>query len=1219
MGTVANFLVFTSAGAISNVGANSIYAGNVGTNLGALNGFETLVVQPYGLFQSSPETSLCATDLDLLYNELNNRTADLQSAAAHEYGGTTITPGIYDNTGAISVTGNLTLDGQGNPNARFIIRSSGAFTIGAGSKIILTNGAEAKNVFWVIAGAVSLAATVEAKGIFINTKAISLDANCSLVGAVLSTSGAISTLDNMSLSSPFMLLKQNQTINIGTKPYDLLLINNSNAIQYWEAASDTNFTNPVHISQTSATLTGSCIGPLTASTFYRVIVLIDGVNVNSNTIKINVIPPPSLPDMGPTGAFALFTKAGAVSNGAGISINNAFIGTNSGAISGVYSRPLLLHQSDSKTLDCANYIQGLFDSVKAIPTKNNHVSALADGETILPGIYQINAAATLDGTLTLNGGRSTNAIFVVKISGAFAIAANSKIILTNGAIPSNVFWIIDGALSVGALCNLKGNFICQAGAIAIGNLSTSEGRIFTIAGAITLQNCTFSIPVVAKSNQLIASGTQPIDLYLEGYSDTVVKWQKSTDSNFSTPLDIPNSNNSTLSGTQVGALNSTTYFRAIVTIENTISYSTTATIAINKETIPLVVSGNQDYCSPTQPEDLVLSGNTATIIKWQSALDAIFTTPTDITNTTNTLTGTDIGILSVTTFFRAVVQNCAYPVAYSLSSKISISSTTWDGIAWNNGLPAIGKGVIFDSNYTANENVSACSITIKNGAAVAINDGFTLTVTNGINVLNGSLTFENNSSLIQINPSIINNDNITYKRESATVRPSDYTYWSSPVTNQTLAAAFPNSPSDRVFSFNAFSKPENYKRENILSTMTIGAGYIVQGPQNNSNTPPASYHAAFFGKPNNGLIEISIGPTDTSNLIGNPYPSAIDANLFLNVNSTILDGTIYFWTHASPLQLATEILNPGSGKYAYSADDYASYNLSGGVAAHAGETEPSGKIAAGQSFFTTSKATNAKIIFNNDMRISGGALGNDNSQFFKIKAAKVAMSPIIERDRIWLNLTNSKGAFKQALIGYITNATNDYNNSYDGESFDGNEYIDFYSINSNKKLVIQGRALPFDPSDEVSIGFKTTIAGDFKISIDHTDGLLVDQDVFIKDNLTNTLFNLKNGDYIFTTATGIFDTRFILLYTNKNLNTKDFNTQQNATLVSYKNREISIFSEVKTINKVLIYDLLGKRVYQNFSIDNNKLVIPYLGIGHQLLIIKTVLENNELITNKILY
>jgi hypothetical protein len=112
--------------------------------------------------------------------------------------------------------------------------------------------------------------------------------------------------------------------------------------------------------------------------------------------------------------------------------------------------------------------------------------------------------------------------------------------------------------------------------------------------------------------------------------------------------------------------------------------------------------------------------------------------------------------------------------------------------------------------------------------------------------------------------------------------------------------------------------------------MSTGAGYIVQGPKRVAAVLLAVMK--LVSTASQTLIELPIGSEDTSNLIGNPYPSAIDANMFLAANSTRLDGTIYFWTHASAIQLASEISNPGSGTYAYTANDYASYNSSGGSA-----------------------------------------------------------------------------------------------------------------------------------------------------------------------------------------------------------------------------------------------------------------------------------------------
>jgi len=146
------------------------------------------------------------------------------------------------------------------------------------------------------------------------------------------------------------------------------------------------------------------------------------------------------------------------------------------------------------------------------------------------------------------------------------------------------------------------------------------------------------------------------------------------------------------------------------------------------------------------------------------------------------------------------------------------------------------------------------------------------------------------------------------------------------------------------------------------------------------------------------------------------------------------------------------------------------------------------------------------------------------------KIEKNKINVVTERNRVWLNFTNTGGAFKQILVGYVTGATNGWDNLYDGVSLDSNPYVDFYSINSDKYLTIQGRALPFVNTDVVPLGYKTVIAGTFEISIDHVDGVLVNQDIFLEDKTTGVFHNLKKGSYSFSTSTGRFNDRFALVY-----------------------------------------------------------------------------------------
>ena len=554
----------------------------------------------------------------------------------------------------------------------------------------------------------------------------------------------------------------------------------------------------------------------------------------------------------------------------------------------------------------------------------------------------------------------------------------------------------------------------------------------------------------------------------------------------------------------------------------------------------------------------------------------------------------------------------------------------WSGSAWSLGTPIAEQNIIFNAFALVNSNLVACSC--QANADVTVNSGYNITLTKGLTVSKRpiintfyDIVFESGSSLVQIN-NVLNSGDIKYERDTFS-RNTDYTYFSSPVSPQTLFDLSPLSLPGTFYSYEPTASSEDWSQVASSTTMLAGKGYIVRGPEapgGAQTVPTTAFKVAFIGVPNNGDIPISVF-SGKSYLLGNPYPSAINADAFLLANNTFLEGTIYFWTHYT--QMGTSVSNPGTGALAYSQDDYASYNTTGGVGTGntiAGATpsdprievtanKPTGKIAAGQGFFATSIAAGT-VNFTNTMRIAG-----NNTQFFKTRNSKT--EKVIEKNRVWLNLTNTQGAFKQTLIGYVTDATNDYDSRFDGESFDGNEFVDFYSVNQNKNLVIQGRALPFDENDEVPLGYRTTINGAFTINIDQVDGLLSNQAVFLEDKLTNTVTDLKSGNYTFNTIPGTFNERFVLRYTNtnKSLGTTSLNTQVNTVLVSNKNKQIKINSFAETIDKVTIYDLLGRQIYQKEKVNSNELSIANLVSSRQTLVVKTVLQNGTTFTEKIIY
>ena len=632
--------------------------------------------------------------------------------------------------------------------------------------------------------------------------------------------------------------------------------------------------------------------------------------------------------------------------------------------------------------------------------------------------------------------------------------------------------------------------------------------------------------------------------------------------------------------------------------------------------------------TPTQPTCALATGSVVLSDLPASGTWTLTRSPGGET-TSGTGTSTTISGLASGTYTYTVTNasGCISPA--SANVNINATTNTWNVVSgvgsWSNTLTN-AQDITFNGNYDSIGDLTACSCTVNAGVSVNIYSGHTLTLTNGLTVDTsgfGDITFFDEASLVQIND-VANSGDIDYNRTTY-ARKTDYTYWSSPVFQQTLGNLYyPYTLNGTFYSYEATGAGEDWSPFDAGTKMVAGKGYIAnQGAEIPSGVFPPSdkLEVTFSGVPNNGPYPVSVFQ-EKSCLLGNPYPSAIDADTFLNDNKDVLYGTLYFWTHNTAIQDRNLITNPGSGAYAYTSNDYAVYNVTGGVASQLDKDPltnlpypssplPKGKIGAGQGFFATAKATGT-VTFNNNMRVAG-----NNSQFFKKRNPKT--EKVIEKNRVWLNLTNTQGAFKQTLVGYITDATNDYDNRFDGESFDGNEFVDFYSVNQDKNLVIQGRALPFDENDEVPLGYRTTINGDFTINIDQTDGLLTNQAVFIEDKLTNTVTDLKNGNYTFNTVAGTFNDRFVLRYTNKTLATSTFDSLENKVLVSNKNRQIKINSFAETIDKVTIYDLLGRQIYQKEKVNSNELAIANLVSSRQTLVVKTVLQNGTTVTDKIIY
>ena len=628
---------------------------------------------------------------------------------------------------------------------------------------------------------------------------------------------------------------------------------------------------------------------------------------------------------------------------------------------------------------------------------------------------------------------------------------------------------------------------------------------------------------------------------------------------------------------------------------------------------------NATICRNNSPNAITLSGNVGNVIKWQFASDAAFTSGVgDITSTATVLTSADMGSLINTRYYRAVVQYGSCPVKYTSAMEILVpAAITYNG-TWS-ATPTASSSVIIMSNLTLTSNLNVCSCQVNSGVTLTVNSGSNLIVQTSVTVdPTANVIVRDKGSLVQVDDTSTNIGKVTVYRNTARMKLYDYTYWSSPVQNWRLSDLSPNTLSDKYFSFNPLiNNWVGIPSGNAI--MTPAKGYIVRAPQGWSatNASLGVYEGIFTGAPNTGVVPVTIQKgTGSLNLIGNPYPSAIDIDLFLTdpANSGIVNGTIYLWTHNTAI--STTIA--GNNTYNYTADDYAKYNLTGGVRtaspAITGGAIPDGKVASGQAFFIEAATGLANgtytANFKNNMRVAGS-----NGAFFRVTPT-VPNSTTVEKNRIWLNISNTQGGYNEILVGYVTGATNSFDNLFDGKVIAAGNVLSLYSIDAEDNYSIQGRALPFSDTDMVPLGYKTTVAGDFTISLGSFDGLFQSQDVYLIDKLTNTTQNLKNGAYTFTTDIGTFNERFEIHYTATPLAVSNPENDANGVVIYTKGKQVNINS-ARSITAVTVYDLLGRVIYTEGQINARAFKTPALNASNQVLIVKVMLDNHTEATKKI--
>ena len=185
-----------AASTVTNAGP-TIVTGNLGVSPGtAVTGFGpgTGTVTGGAIHAGDPTAAQAQLDLTVAYNNAAGRA---HNAVPADIGGLVIAPGIYRAPVSLAITGNVTLDGQNNPNSVFIFQMASTLTTSVNSSVTLINRANACNIFWQVGSSATLNTASIFKGTILAQASVSIGTGANVNGRALARTGAVTMLSDI--------------------------------------------------------------------------------------------------------------------------------------------------------------------------------------------------------------------------------------------------------------------------------------------------------------------------------------------------------------------------------------------------------------------------------------------------------------------------------------------------------------------------------------------------------------------------------------------------------------------------------------------------------------------------------------------------------------------------------------------------------------------------------------------------------------------------------------------------------------------------------------------------------------------------------------------------------------------------------------------------------------------------------------------------------------
>jgi len=667
---------------------------------------------------------------------------------------------------------------------------------------------------------------------------------------------------------------------------------------------------------------------------------------------------------------------------------------------------------------------------------------------------------------------------------------------------------------------------------------------------------------------------------------------------------------------------------------------------------------------PKDIEDL----NTGSKVSWNN-LQGYYPMTDIVNNKTIDYSGNlnDVTLHNITT-----VQDQTAPMPYAtINDGVWTNENTWlHGNVWDIDDITDNKDwsiVHIQHDVIASHEAKSLGLIIDSGKTLTVNSD-NLVQNSWYFELNGTLDLIGDSQLIQTPTSdlVTSSSGKILRRQEGASNPYRYNYWSSPVgaissTALTDNNSMLNNTNNSAFSLNMLKDASglpvqyttaydqngfisnywfytyingvtywNWKKFDENTPLAPGLGYTQKGGG-------SLYQYIFEGKPNNGTILLSAsdvggsgsigGDSKTEYLLGNPYPSAIDAHQFIADNATVISGTIYLWEQWAG---STHVLRDYQGGYATlnlmgKVRAYQFIGLDGDATGYQGGSKiPTQFIPVAQSFMVEIIASTGNIVFNNGQRIfKKEAIGE--SVFFKSetsnkkqKRADAKTTDSIEK--IKLEFTTNNGLGREMVLGFSDLTTDGFDYGYDAmasETF----VNDLTMTLNNLPTVIQGFS-NITPEKVIDLNFQSDGKLTYAIEAKIFTGFPEHQEVYLLDNQTENYHDLKlEGPYEFSSVAGIFNDRFKIVF-QKESNT--LSTEGKASPkenLYYQNKTNTFFAKElgSHVSKLSLINMRGQVIFELHDVSNERLTngiqIKTISTGTYIICLRT--EANKVLTKKI--